>query len=65
MATYVITNSPDIPTSENPEYVFKYRYKSSKGLPVAQDEMNRRQESGEIGFLWRWENHIPTMIEQV
>ncbi len=65
MATYVITTDSNISWSDNPDYRYKYRYKSSRGLPVAQDEMSRRKASGEVGYLWRWENHTPTMIEQI
>lgn len=65
MATYFITDTPDVTFTDDRQYKYKYRYKSSRGFPVAQDEMMRRREQGIAGTLWRWENFTPTMMEQI
>jgi hypothetical protein len=58
MASYYITETPDRRVLKRQlgadlltEY--KYRYRSSAGLPVAQEEFERRRAAGEPTVLWR------------
>lgn len=54
MARYAITDSPE--KNWDDIYNYQYRYTSRKGMPVAQDEVERRLAAGLPAVLWRWDN---------
>ena len=62
MATYVVTESPEVYWDDM--YNYKYRYQSSDGSPVAQDEFNRRRDAGRPAVLWRHEHGEAVIIER-
>jgi hypothetical protein len=56
MAFYTITDAPiDDWEERDRRYVFKYRYRSADGSPVAQDEFDRRRNAGQSTVLMKWD----------
>lgn len=62
MSTYMLTNSLDDDWDEN-EIQYKHRHYSSKGLPCAQPEFNRRR-AGIPVVMWEWSDHTSKIVDR-
>jgi hypothetical protein len=67
MATYVITDSPDVDWEQfdwETAVQYKHRHESSDGRPTAQEEFDARRNEGRAAVLWKFENNQPREMER-